>query len=209
MPPLPRAEIVCCKAYSAVVGIIVCAHLRDRYSISVREAQAFLRRCSALRGAICRVCVRCVLMPLLRNGVSSAARPGQGRHLSRFVHGACLRLLSRISLLALRSLCHCSSSWGLLPMKDHGFPKPKIRQAEVLHSGHCSVDLSCGAMPPNNWWTVELRCTSPSLRSAAIVCKASLNSSSRKLAAFMLQKHAAAQARQAPRNCNDVTSQPW
>ena len=67
------------NGYGAVGGIIVCAHPRCRYSISVREAQAFLRRCSALRRDICRVCFRCCLVPLLRNGFGSAARPGQGR----------------------------------------------------------------------------------------------------------------------------------
>ena len=150
-----------------------------------------------------------VLCPCFATGLAAPRdRAKVGRHLSRFARGACLRLLSRISLLALRSLCHRSSSWGFLPVKDHGSPKPRIREGEVLHSEHCSVDPSCGAMPPNSWWTVKLRRTLPSLRSAAILCKASLNSSSRKLAALTLQKHAAAQARQALRNSNDVTSHP-
>ena len=134
MPFLPRTEIACCNGYGAVGGIVVCARPRGRYSISVREARAFLRRCSALRRALCRARFRCCLVPLLRNGVSSAARRDKvGRLLSCFAR-ACLRLLSRISLLVLRSLCHRSSSWGLLPVKDHGSPEPRIREGEALHS---------------------------------------------------------------------------
>ncbi len=120
----------------------------------------------------------------------------------------------RASPVALVYACYRGSlSWlcglsaivplGLLPLKDHGSPKPRIRKGEMLHSEHCSVDPCSGAMPPNSWWTVKLRRTSPSLRSAAILCKVSLNSSLRNLATFTLQKHYAAQARQALRNCSD------